>query len=83
VELGDQEFNHYDESNRVFTAAEKERFQKLNHQLGQNAFDMGMLVTFYYSTPNNTMPFIWKDGFKYWDVDGRKGAWFALLPRKF
>lgn len=82
-ELHELEFNHYHENNRNFNSNEKNALLKLNQQLGQNAFDQGLLVAFHHSTPNNTMPFIWKDGFKYVNENGQQDFWFALLPRSY
>jgi hypothetical protein len=62
---------------------EKEKLKELNALLGRNEFDIGLLIAFYYGTPNNTMPFIWKNGFKYTDKKGCNDTWFALLPRKY
>ncbi|MGA9449730.1 MAG: hypothetical protein WBW41_00135, partial [Verrucomicrobiia bacterium] len=53
-ELHELEFNHYHENNRNFNSNEKNALLKLNQQLGQNAFDQGLLVAFHHSTPNNT-----------------------------
>jgi len=82
LELEDIKYNHYDIANGTFNSIEKERIQRLNQQLGTNRFDLGLLVSFHHATPNNTMPFIWKDGFKYIS-DGKESSWFALLPRSF
>jgi hypothetical protein len=64
-ELHEREFNFYQENNQSFSLAEKDSFRKINQRLGQNNFDQGLLVAFHHSTPNNTMPFIWKDKFPY------------------
>jgi hypothetical protein len=82
-ELHERDFNHYEDANTTFSQAEKALFRKINQQLGQNAFDQGLLVAFHHSTPNNTMPFIWKDGYKYENEAGEKDSWFALLPRSY
>jgi hypothetical protein len=83
LELRDDEFNHYHDSNTAFSSKEKEQLRRLNGLLGQNSFDLGLLLAFYYSTPNNTMPLIWKEGWKYTDDKERPDSWFALLPRSF
>ncbi len=82
LELEESAFNYYDGSNKVFSPEEKQQIQELNERLGQNFFVMGLLVAFFYSTPDNTMPFIWNDGVKFQDGHGRNQSWFALLPRK-
>lgn len=82
LELDGKDFNHYHQDNCVFNPREKDNFRSLNQRLGQNAFDLGLLVAFHHSTPNNTMPFVWKDGFRY-EKDGQRKSWFALLPRSF
>jgi hypothetical protein len=83
LELHEHEFNHYQDANKYFNEVEKNSFRKLNKKLGQNAFDQGLLVAFHHSTPNNTMPFLWKDGYKYLNDAGEKDSWFALLPRSY
>jgi hypothetical protein len=82
-ELEDAEFNHYCEKNETFTMNEKGRLIGLNGRLGESAYGMGLLIAFYYTTPNNTMPIIWKDGARYTSEDGSGKKWFALIPRSF
>lgn len=82
MELEEVVFNHYNEHNTAFTRTERESLHDLNERLGQNFFVMGLLVAFYYSSPDNTMPLIWRDRIQYKDADGRENSWFALLPRK-
>jgi hypothetical protein len=43
----------------------------------------GLLLAFYFTVPNNTLPFIWKDKAKYIDADGKEKKWKALLPRNY
>ncbi len=83
MELKEERFNHYHENNRIFSPEEKASFEQLSERLGRNLFDMGLLVAFYYSTPDNTMPFIWNEGFQFLDNEGKTSPWFALLPRKY
>lgn len=82
-ELPDAEFNHYYDGNQIFTTDERTRLRGLNKALGQNPYDLGLLIAFYYTTPNNTMPIIWKDGAKYFGEGGEERAWYALIRRKF
>lgn len=82
-ELKEEVYDHFHPSNQCFTDSEKGKMKFLNSLLGKNDYEIGLLIAFYYGTPNNTMPFIWKDGWKYTRVDGDKDNWFALLPRKF
>jgi len=82
LELDESEYNHYLESNPVFSKMEKEQMRNLNERLNTNLFDMGLLLAFYYSAPDNTMPFLWKEGFGYRDENEQKKSWFALLPRR-
>jgi hypothetical protein len=83
LELNDKDFNHLAPGNRTFTEIEKQKLKSLNNRFGKNAFEIGLLVTFYYSTPNNTMPFLWKEGYSFKNENAGKDSWFALLPRKY
>lgn len=82
-ELREEEHDFFHSSNETFSCFEKDALKALNAALGRNEFDIGLLIAFYYGTPNNTMPFIWKEGFEYTNVDGQRDRWFALLPRKY
>ena len=82
MEIEEIVFNHYDDRNPSFTSDERADLVALNERLGQNFFVMGLSVAFYYSSPDNTMPLIWRDGREYKDAAGRENSWFALLPRK-
>lgn len=64
----------------VFSPKEKEFLKFLNYQLIdiENRYHLGLLLAFHYSTPDNTMPIIWKD-----QDEHDKLQWKALLPREF
>jgi hypothetical protein len=70
----------------VFSKKEKEILNNLNTNLkksGKNDFDKGLLIAFFHSIPNNTMPIIWKDGFPFKDSNNNSMKWFGILPRNF
>jgi hypothetical protein len=82
-ELDEAKFNFYHENNKTFTDKEKERIRQMNERLGESAFfAMGLLLAFFYTTPDNTMPLIWNDEGRYLDRRGSLKSWFALFPRK-
>jgi hypothetical protein len=75
-------YQNYTENCNNFTHKEKEKLKFLNNRLKNNVgadYDRGLLVTFFYSPPNNSMPILWKDGYKY---DNGK-QWCALIPRQY
>lgn len=79
--LLDEKLHYYlDEICKVFTEKEKEFLKKLNYQLipKTHRYHLGLLLAFHYSTPDNTMPLIWKD-----QNESDKLLWTALLPREF
>ncbi|HDR7890831.1 phosphoribosyltransferase-like protein [Bacillus cereus] len=72
-------------NNKIFNEKEKQILIDLNQNLTprkNNDYSKGLLVAFPYGIPNNTMPIIWKDNFKY-KCDDQEMSWYALLPRKF
>lgn len=84
VELNEVEYQHYSASSTHFSGLEKEKLIRINSKLKNSAkfdYDRGLLVAFYYAVPNNSMPIIWKDGYKYKKNDSSQQEWFALLPR--
>ena len=82
LKLSEAEYSFYHESNPTFSDEEKEQIQKLNRKLGETAFfGMGLLIAFFYTTPDNTMPLIWNNGVGYLDDNGKQESWCALLPR--
>ena len=81
--LDEENYQNYHENCSNFTKKEKDKLIKLNNKLknirnNQLDYDIGLLVTFFYSPPNNSMPILWKDGFSY---ENKK--WFALIPRQY
>lgn len=86
IELTEDLYQHYTDVCHYFNPTEKNKLIQLNNLLkDKNAFDYdrGLLIVFYYSVPNNSMPILWKDGYKYVDENGNKKIWYALLPRQF
>jgi len=82
MELNEADFNYYHPENLAFTSEEREQIQVLNEQLGENFFVMGLLLAFYYSAPDNTMPLIWREEYNYIDQDNVDQSWFGLFPRR-
>jgi len=83
--LDEDHYQHYRRS-EVFNDKERLMINHINDMLkakGEKSFDKGLLLAFYYSVPNNTMPFIWKDDFQYADESGKLKKWYALLPRRY
>lgn len=81
-----EEHQHYHEQSSVFTTLEKEKIKSVNNILkkaGAFDFDLGLMLAFYFTIPNNTMPIFWKDGYPYVDTNGSSRIWEALLPRRF
>lgn len=77
---------HYftNEECKYFTAKEKFKInEKIELLKSRNAkYNLGLLVAFEHSAPNNTLPIIWKDKFRY-KVNGTDKTWVALLPREY
>lgn len=83
--LDEEHYQHYSKS-EVFNDNERQMINRINDMLkakGEKSFDKGLLLAFYYSVPNNTMPFIWKDDFQYADENGKLKKWYAILPRRY
>jgi hypothetical protein len=81
-----EEHQHYTEQSKVFSTKEKEKIKSVNDMLknsGSFDFDLGLMLAFYFTIPNNSMPIFWKDGYSYTDNKGQKKQWNALLPRRF
>lgn len=81
-----EEHQHYSDQSTLFTKKEKKKIIEVNKMLKkENAydFDLGLLLAFYFTIPNNAMPILWKEGYKYIDSKGKNKKWTALLPRRF
>lgn len=79
-ELLEEKFNYYlDDICTVFLFEEKKLLSELNYKLisRKNRYHLGLLISFHYSTPDNTMPIIWKNQLQ------SDNKWNALLPRDF
>lgn len=86
IKLNEDRYQHYSTKCMVFSESEKQEIIKINNSLKRTDeldYDLGLLIGFYNTIPNNTMPFIWKDGYHYNDYEGRTRKWFALLPRRY
>ena len=86
IVLTEEHHQHYSEKCNYFTLAEKEKLRELNACLKnplKEDYDKGLLVSFYYSPPNNSMPIIWKDNYPYKNRNGEEKKWFALIPREY
>lgn len=84
--LEEEKYNHYSDASKYFTEKEKQKLVQLNKSLkitGRPDYDLGFLISFYYSPPNNSMPILWKEGYKYNDLKGRQKTWQALIPRNY
>lgn len=81
-----EEHQHYSDQSRIFTAKEKTKIKTVNELLKKHGafdFDLGLMLAFYFTIPNNSMPIFWKDGYNYTDDKGKAKQWTALLPRRF
>jgi hypothetical protein len=86
IELRSDNFQHYSTDCKTFTDKLKTKLIELNGRLkkqGSLDYDRGLLVSFFYSPPNNSMPIIWKEGYPYLDKKGKEKKWFALIPRQY
>jgi hypothetical protein len=86
VLLNEKNHQFYSPINDKFTINEKKKIAEVNKLLkNENAeeFDLGLLLAFYFSIPNNTMPIFWKHGYVYKDKNGVEKTWNALLPRRY
>jgi len=84
--LEEEKYQHYSELSNLFNQTEKNKLIAINNRLkNPNSFDfdLGLLIAFYFTIPNNAMPIIWKDEYPYKDNKGQEQKWTALLPRKF
>lgn len=82
--LTKKEHYYTNEECKYFTYNEKiELIEKTDLLKSRNDnYNLGLLVAFEHSTPNNTLPIIWKDKFKY-KMNGKEKSWIALLPREY
>jgi hypothetical protein len=86
VLLEEAKYQHYSKNCKYFSKAEKKKLLDLNSKLKnpkRKDFDRGLLITFHYSPPNNSMPIIWKHNFPFVDNNGGERKWIALLPREY
>lgn len=84
--LEEEVYQHYSKVNDFFSPIEKQKILSVNNKLKNPKsfdFDLGLLLAFYFTIPNNAMPILWKEDYPYIDHKGKKRKWTALLPRKF
>jgi hypothetical protein len=84
--LEESTYQYYSDQCNYFSNKEKKKIMDLNSRLktpSKMDYDRGLLVTFFYSPPNNSMPIIWKHDFPYKDKNGSSRKWNAILPRKY
>ena len=84
--LSEGSHQYYSEKCKIFTEDEKLSLKTINDTLSSSTtkkYDKGLLIAFYYSVPNNTMPIIWKDNYPYLNNRGEQKKWFALMPREY
>ena len=84
--LEKSKYQHYEKECGYFSEHERDYIIKANARLKKQTsinHDKGLLLAFYYSVPNNTMPIVWKEKYEYENERGEKKQWFALLPRQF
>ncbi len=82
----EEEHQHYSDKSKIFNKKEREKIIRANNLLkkeGRDDFDLGLILAFYFTIPNNVMPIFWKDGYPYVDKNGKERNWNALLPRRF
>jgi len=83
--LDETNYQHYSDNSKYFKAKTKKKLIEINNRLkkeGRKDYDKGLLVTFYYSPPNNSMPILWKNKFPY-KIKNEEKIWQALLPREY
>lgn len=81
-----EELQHYTEKSEVFSPKERQQIKSVNDRLKKKGvfdFDLGLMLAFYFTIPNNSMPIFWKDNYSYVDAEGKAKEWTALLPRRF
>lgn len=86
VILSKTEYQFTNDECHEFSESEKKVLRDLNSKLNKNNtqnYNQGLLLAFYCSTPNNCMPIIWKDKYKYKDAHQIEKKWVALLPRAY
>lgn len=77
---------YFSEKCKIFTEDEKRSLKTINEALSSKKtiqYDKGLLIAFYYSVPNNTMPIIWKDNYPFLNYRGERKKWVALMPREY
>ncbi len=86
IELTESEYQHYNDKCKKLNTKLKTKLTSLNDRLktkNKKDYDRGLLIVFFYSPPNNTMPILWKEGYKYVNDAGENKEWFSLIPRQY
>lgn len=85
--LQEEKYQYFSAKCPSFEPREKEFLRELNarlHDPSLGYYDyLGLLLAFYFTVPNNTLPFIWKDKAVYKNGHGAERKWKALLPRDY
>lgn len=84
--LNEQDYFLLDDTCSKFDLKQKEGVEKINsnlRQLGDSFFNQNIPFAFYYSIPDNALPLLWKDKFKYNDDNGVEQEWYGLIPRDY
>jgi hypothetical protein len=86
VLLEEKQYYNYSDLCDNFTKKEKNILFNLNKMLknpNKEDYDRGLLISFHYSPPNNSMPILWKNNYKYFDYKQQEQVWNALIPRQY
>lgn len=78
---------YFSDECHVFTEEEKAYLKHISSKLQtpEHSYytQLGLLLAFYFTVPNNTLPIIWKNKAPYEDNSGNQKQWRALLPRDY
>jgi hypothetical protein len=70
----------------VFSRQEKDILIELNQKLGfneNNEYQLGIPLSFFYSTPDNSLGLLWEDNKNYTASDNVQKTWYGLTPRHY
>lgn len=85
--LNQRDYQYLSKECELFEESEKNFLIDLNMRLHDPHIgyyeSLGLLLAFYFTVPNNTLPFIWKNKAMYLSENGERKEWHALLPRYY
>jgi hypothetical protein len=85
--LNEKSYQFLNDHCSMLKREEKDYLRELNGRIHNPDIgyygQIGLLLAFYFTVPNNTLPFIWKDKARYTDSKGKAKKWKALLPRDY